>query len=101
MVCEWRTPATISAPVGLDLHAPAASVALLPPPKLGVNGRNPHRDSGGKPGERRYQAFAVRFAGGFKAKHGWKKFYRNKPMGGAGFPAARRPGRAAAREVGD
>ena len=70
MVWEWRTPATISARVGLDLHAAAAAVALLAAPQFAVDGGERDGHAGGQSGEGGNQAFAVRFAGGFKSQHG-------------------------------
>ena len=55
--------------IGLDLHAPAAAKTLLAAPQFAIDGFQGNRNSAGKPGERGHQAFAVRFAGGFKTKH--------------------------------
>jgi hypothetical protein len=55
--------------VGLDLHAPAAPEALLPPPKLAVDGVNGNGDSGREPGQRGNQTFSVGFTRGLKSKH--------------------------------
>ena len=76
MVCECRTPATISRAVGLDLHAAAAAVALLAPPQFAIDGVERDRDAGGQSGQRGDQALAVRLSGCFETKHGGK-FYGN------------------------
>ena len=55
--------------VGLDLHAPAAAVALLAAPELAVDGVEGHWYAGGESGQRGHKAFAVGLAGGFKSQH--------------------------------
>jgi len=55
--------------VGLDLHAAAAAIALLPPPELVIYGIERNRYAGGESGKRGHQALAVRLAGGFKSQH--------------------------------
>jgi hypothetical protein len=69
MVWEWRTPATISGAVLLDLHAAAAAVALLAAPQLVVDGAQRYGYAGGKPCERRHEALAMGLSGGLKAQH--------------------------------
>ena len=55
--------------IGLDLHAPAAAVALLAPPQFAVDGVEGNGDAGGQSRQRRDQALAVRLTRGFKSKH--------------------------------
>jgi hypothetical protein len=55
--------------VGLDLHAPAASVALLAAPKFAIYGFQGYRYSRGESGQGRHQALAVRLSSGLKSKH--------------------------------
>src|SRR5579871_156970 len=56
-------------PVRLDLHAPAAAVALLTAPELVIDGVKRNGNPGRETGERSYQALAVGLARGFKSKH--------------------------------
>ena len=76
MVWEWRTPATISAAVGLDLHASAAAIALLAAPEFAVDGFEGDGYAGGESGQRGHQAFAVGLSGRFKSKHSGRKLSR-------------------------
>ena len=69
MVFEWRTPATISARIGLDLHAPAAAVPLLAAPKLAVDGVDGNWHSGRQSGQRGYKALAVGLTRGLESQH--------------------------------
>src|SRR5262245_10790812 len=55
--------------VRLNLHPPAASIALLPAPKLAVDGLQIDGDARRESGQGRNQAFAVRLSGGLKSKH--------------------------------
>ena len=55
--------------VGFDLHASAASKALLTPPKFAIHECLIDRQSGGQPGKKRNQRLAVRFSGGKVAQH--------------------------------
>ena len=55
--------------VGLDLHAPAAAVALLAAPKLAIDGVEGDGYAGRKSRERGHQALAVGLAGGLKSQH--------------------------------
>ena len=48
--------------VGLDLHPPAASVALLTPPKLVVDGGDIDGQTGGNAFDNGDEGLAVRFA---------------------------------------
>src|ERR1700758_2099140 len=56
-------------PVGFDLHAPAAAVALLSAPKVAVNKSLVHGQACGQPGEECDQGFAVGFSGSEVAQH--------------------------------
>ena len=60
--------------VGLDLHAPAAAVALLAAPKLAIHRVEGNRNACRKSGERGHQPFAVGLAGGFKSQHRCQNF---------------------------
>ena len=60
--------------VGLDLHAPAAAVALLAAPEFAIDGVERDGNAGRKPGERGDQALAVRLPGCFETKHGVEFF---------------------------
>src|SRR5579862_8357470 len=55
--------------VVLDLHAPAAAVALLAAPKFVIYGFEGDRHSGGKACESSHQALAMGLPGGFKSQH--------------------------------
>src|SRR5580658_6138015 len=55
--------------VGLDLHAPAAAISLLPPPQLAVNELKIDRNPGRQPGDHRNEGLAMRLAGSRKADH--------------------------------
>ena len=69
MVLPWRTPETKWARVALDAHAPAASVALLPPPKLAVDELLIDFNAGRNAGDNRNQGFSVRLTGGAETQH--------------------------------
>jgi hypothetical protein len=64
--------------VGLDLHAPAAAIALLAAPKLAVDGFQRNGYAGWESGKRGHEALAVRLSGGLKSQHRRKKFYRSR-----------------------
>ena len=59
-----RSPAVHVHAVLLDLHAPAAAVAVLAPRQLAVHGRRGDAQPGRQPVEDAGQARAVGFAGG-------------------------------------
>jgi hypothetical protein len=55
--------------IGLDLHAPAAAVALLAPPQFAVHKLLVHAQARGQTREKRHQRLAVRFPGRVVAEH--------------------------------
>ncbi len=56
-------------PVGFDLHAPAASKALLAAPEFAVHKCLVNHESGRQPGKERHQGLAVGFSGSKVAQH--------------------------------
>jgi hypothetical protein len=56
-------------PIGFDLHAPAASKALLAAPEFAIHERLVDRQPGRQPGKERYQGLAVGFSGSEVAQH--------------------------------
>ena len=56
-------------PIGFDLHAAAAPVSLLAPPQFSIDRGRGDRHSGRQPGQRRDEAFAVRFSRRLESKH--------------------------------
>ena len=61
-------------PVCFDLHAAAAPVALLAPPKFAIDGVERDGNPGGQTRQCGDQALAVRFAGCFKTEHSRENF---------------------------
>jgi hypothetical protein len=55
--------------VGLDFHAAAATVSLLPPPEVAVNKFLVYAHSSGQPREKCNQSFAMRLPGSEVAQH--------------------------------
>ena len=55
--------------VALNLHAPAAAIALLPPPKFAVEESLVYLQPGGHAREESDQSFAVRFSGSKVTQH--------------------------------
>ncbi len=66
MVCRMPDAGDDARAVGLDLHAPAAAVALLAAPEFMVDERGGDGHAGRKSGQRGDKAFAVGLSGGFK-----------------------------------
>jgi len=56
-------------PVGFDLHAPAASKALLATPKFAIHKCLIYRQSGGQPGKKGNQRLAMGLSGSKVAQH--------------------------------
>ncbi len=56
-------------PIGLDLHAAAATIALLAAPELAVDGFQRYRYSGREPVQGGHQALAVGLSGRLESQH--------------------------------